>query len=60
MNDLELKRKRIEAVVKIVAMLVTGFVVAPFIFIAVKGLIGLAIAGVIGFTNSGARKPLSL
>lgn len=50
MKDLELKRQRIEAVVKIVAMLVTGFLVAPFIFVAIQGLIGLVIAAVIGAT----------
>ena len=55
MNDLELKRKRIETTVKILALLVIGFFVAPFVFISIKGLIGLVIAfaisfGVISFT----------
>jgi hypothetical protein len=47
MNELELKRKRIETVVKIGAMGVIGFLVAPFVFIAIKGLIGALIAIVI-------------
>ncbi len=51
MNDLELdlKRKRIEWVVKILALLLVGFLVAPFIFIAIKGLIGMAIAAAVSF-----------
>jgi len=47
MNDLELKRDRIEKVVKIVSLLVVGFFVAPVVFISIKGLIGLVIAGAI-------------
>lgn len=49
-KELEVKRKRIEWTVKIAALLVTGFVVAPFVFVAIKGVVGLAVAGVIGFT----------
>lgn len=44
MQDLELKRKRIETGVKVGATLLVGFLVAPFVFIAIKGLIGLIIA----------------
>jgi hypothetical protein len=47
MNDLELKRERIEKFVKYAALPVIGFVVAPYIFLSIKGLIGLIIAGVI-------------
>jgi len=50
MQNLELKRKRIESVAKIGALLVVGFVVAPFIFISIKGIVGLAAAVVIGLT----------
>lgn len=42
--ELEQKRKRITTIVKIAALVVAGFVVAPYIFLAVKGVIGLAIA----------------
>lgn len=49
MQDLESKRKRIETVVKILAFLVVGFIVAPFIFISIQGLIGLIAASAISF-----------
>jgi hypothetical protein len=49
MNDLELKKNKIMTVVKIVSMVITGFLVAPFVFIAIKGLLGLLIAGVVSF-----------
>lgn len=49
MNDLEQKRKNIEKLAKIGALLVVGFFVAPFIFLSIKGLIGLIIASGIGF-----------
>jgi hypothetical protein len=49
MTELELKRKRIEAGVKIAGMLVVGFLVAPFIFVAIGGLIGLVVAAGISF-----------
>lgn len=48
MSDLELKRERIEKIVKVLGLGVAGFFVAPFIFIAIKGLIGLTIAAVVG------------
>jgi hypothetical protein len=48
MNDLEQKRQRIEKVVKVLLLLGIGFVAAPFIFVAIKGLIGLLIALTIG------------
>ena len=41
------RRKRIETFVKVTALLFVGFVFAPFVFIAIKGLIGLLIAGAI-------------
>jgi hypothetical protein len=47
--NLESKRKNIERVVKVLGLLVAGFVVAPFVFIAIKGLIGLALAAVVGW-----------
>ena len=50
MNDLEKKRKNIELGVKLGAFALVGFLVAPFIFLAIKGLIGLLIAGGIAFT----------
>lgn len=42
------KRKRIETGVKIAAALGIGFLVAPFIFVAIQGLLGLVVAGAIG------------
>lgn len=51
MNDLssdqEQRKRRIELMVKLAAMVVVGFFVAPFVFIAIKGLIGLMVAAVI-------------
>ena len=44
---LEQKRQNIEKVVKILALCVVGFLVAPFIFATIKGLIGLAIAAIV-------------
>lgn len=50
MQDLEQKRKRIEALVKVGGLLVIGFFVAPVIFISIKGLIGLVLAAGVSFT----------
>lgn len=50
MQDLELKRTRIEKLVKFAALLGIGFIVAPFIFISIKGLAGLLIAAAISWT----------
>jgi methyl-accepting chemotaxis protein len=50
MNDLELKRKRIETIVKVLGLGVVGFLVAPIIFATIQGLIGLVIAAGISFT----------
>lgn len=47
MNDLELKRERIERIVKYAALPIIGFIVAPYIYLSIKGLIGLIVAGVI-------------
>lgn len=44
MNDLDLKRNRIQNIAKLGGVGVVGFFVAPFIFIAIKGVIGLAVA----------------
>lgn len=46
--DLEARRQRIQNIVRLLALLTVGFFVAPFIFIAIKGLVGLAIAGTMG------------
>lgn len=50
MIDLEQKRKRIEALVKIGGLGIIGFLVAPFIFLTIQGLIGLVVAAGISFT----------
>lgn len=47
MNDLELKRKRIESVVKIIATGVIGFLAASYVVLAIKGIIGLAVIAVL-------------
>lgn len=44
LND-QARRKRIETIVKVAGLAVAGFVVAPFVYIAIQGLIGLTIAG---------------
>ncbi len=46
--DLEKKRARIEMLVKIVGLCVAAFFVAPFVFIVIKGLIGMVIAAAVG------------
>lgn len=46
----EARRQKIEKTIKVLGLLVGGFVVAPFVFIAIKGLIGLGIAAVLGLT----------
>ena len=45
MNQIELKGKSIEKIVGATLLLVSGFLIAPFIFVAFKGLLGLALAG---------------
>lgn len=49
MNELDRKQTKIENVVKVLGLLLTGFIVAPFVFIAIKGLIGLIIAAAVSF-----------
>lgn len=49
MNDLDAKKQRIETIAKIVGIAVTGFFVAPFIFLTIKGILGLAIAAGMSF-----------
>jgi len=46
-QTLEQKRKRIETVVKLVGLCVVGFLVAPFIFATIKGLVGLVVAATV-------------
>jgi coenzyme F420-reducing hydrogenase delta subunit len=43
-NELEATRKRWNTAIKVVGMLILGFVVAPFIYVAIQGLIGLVLA----------------
>ena len=45
----EQKRKRIELAVKLVGLGIAGFIVAPFVFIAIKGLVGLVLAALFGW-----------
>jgi hypothetical protein len=55
MNELDLKRNRIEKRVKIVATIVVtlalGFLVAPIVFTAIKGLFGLIAVGAIALVT---------
>lgn len=46
--DSDLKRKRIETAVKWAAGLIGAVVISPFVFLAVKGIIGLVLAAAIG------------
>lgn len=50
MNEKEVARQKTEKIVKILILLVGGFFVAPFVFIAVKGLIGAVLAVAVGLT----------
>jgi len=45
--NIEEKRKGIERLVKIGLVLIVGFAIAPFIFVAIKGLLGLLAAAII-------------
>jgi len=47
--SIEQKKQRTETLVKLLIFSVIGFVVAPFVFIAIKGLVGLIVAFVIAF-----------
>lgn len=47
-TQLQQKRKRIETGVKLGLLALGGFIVAPFIFLAIKGLVGLAVAAAVG------------
>lgn len=49
MDILEQKRKRIETIVKVLAVCAIAFFVSPIIFATIQGLIGLVVAGSIGF-----------
>jgi hypothetical protein len=49
MTTNEQKRKQIETIAKVGGAGVVGFLVAPVVFIAIKGLIGLIIAAIVSF-----------
>jgi len=51
MNENERKRKQVENLVKAGGLAIVGFLVAPFVFLAVQGLIGLALSLAIGYTS---------
>lgn len=48
--NIEEKNKNLMNWVKWIGFLAIGFVVSPFIFLSIKGLIGLAVAAMVGFT----------
>lgn len=50
MQDLELRKERVQNFLKIAAVPVLGFIVAPFIVSTITGLAGLIVALVISFT----------
>lgn len=47
MNELELKRKRIEKIAKVVGLCVAGFLFAPIALLTIQGLISLIVVAVI-------------
>jgi hypothetical protein len=47
-NDIEKRRQRIEMLIKIIGLCAAAFFVAPFVFIVIKGLLGLVVAAAIG------------
>jgi len=49
MNEFDLKRNRAETIVKVLLGGIICFLMAPFIFIAIKGFVGLVVAGVLSF-----------
>lgn len=46
----EEKQEKLKSWIKWACVLAVGFVVSPFIFLSIKGLLGLAVAGMVGFT----------
>lgn len=49
-TEVEQKKQKFSGWIKIAALAVAGFVVAPFIMLAIGGLLGLAVAAAVGFT----------
>lgn len=47
--NIDEKRRKIELAVKVGALFLVGFIVSPFIFVAIQGVAGLIVAGTIGF-----------
>lgn len=50
MNDLEIKRRRIETFGKVIGLGIAGFLFAPFAYATITGLISAIVVGVIGLT----------
>lgn len=48
MHNIEQRRENIKKVVGVGAILIVGFLVAPFVFLAIKGIVGLAAAFLVG------------
>lgn len=48
-TDIEAKRRRIEGIVKVGGLCAAAFFVAPFVFIVIKGLLGMIAAAAIGW-----------
>lgn len=46
-TDIEQKRKRIETIAKVLGLGLAGFIVAPVIFLTIKGIIGLIVTAAI-------------
>jgi flagellar biosynthesis chaperone FliJ len=51
MNQEEVKKETFKKWVSVVGFLAIGLFVSPFIFLSIKGLVGLAIAAMVGFTT---------
>lgn len=47
-QTIEAKRNKLASILKWVGVGVVGLVVSPFVFLTIKGLVGLAVAGLIG------------
>jgi hypothetical protein len=47
-TDIDKRRNRIELLIKTIGLCVAAFLVAPFVLIVIKGLIGLVVAAAIG------------
>ena len=50
LEDINLKKDKLSRILMIAGMAAIGLIVAPIIFLTIQGIIGLAIAGAVGFS----------